>query len=105
MHVGVRFLIACWCIAFVSTSAFAHGTPTKSGTLGDAPNAQKTADELLPASLQGPARDPAKAVIDKLKTWKTGDTLSICFFSGDSKIHAKIADVAKIWTNFANLKF
>jgi hypothetical protein len=41
------------------------------------------------------------------KMWKPGRTLKVCFLDGDAGVRAKIADIAKQWTQHANviLKF
>ncbi|HEX7723052.1 MAG TPA: hypothetical protein VF397_12895 [Pyrinomonadaceae bacterium] len=44
-------------------------------------------------------------VIETLKRWNSGQTLTIAFKGGTAALHKKIADVATEWTNHANLKF
>lgn len=44
-------------------------------------------------------------VIETLKRWDAGKTVTIAFKGGDAGLHKKIADAAMDWTNYANLKF
>lgn len=44
-------------------------------------------------------------VIETLKRWAAGQTLTIAFKGGNASLHKKIADAATEWTNHANLKF
>jgi len=44
-------------------------------------------------------------VIETLKRWNPGQTLTVAFRGGTPPLHKKIADVAIEWTNYANLKF
>lgn len=44
-------------------------------------------------------------VVEKLKTWKPGSTLRICFFGGPQDTRARIAKAASLWVANGNLKF
>src|SRR5690606_20671157 len=46
----------------------------------------------------------SQLVIDDLKLWRVG-VLQVSFKGGDAALHKKIADVARIWSQYGNIKF
>jgi hypothetical protein len=54
-------------------------------------------------SLRGSTDD--LLVILRSNKWKPGKTLTVAFFSGDSKAHERIERVVTEWTKYANIKF
>jgi hypothetical protein len=90
---------------FAISPSFAHGVSEHGTLIRDPPQPNQVADEVIPSSVPDAARDPARAVIDKLKLWKVGSKLSICFMSGSSSTLQNVIDVANTWTKYANLTF
>ncbi len=43
-------------------------------------------------------------VLDDLKLWRVG-TITVSFKDGDSALHEKLANTAKIWTEYGNISF
>ena len=43
-------------------------------------------------------------VLDDLKLWRVG-TITVSFKGGDTALHKKLANTAKIWTEYGNIKF
>jgi len=46
----------------------------------------------------------SQLVLDDLKLWRVG-VLEVSFKGGDPVLHKKIADVAKIWSDYGNIEF
>jgi len=44
-------------------------------------------------------------VVETIRKWDPGETITVAFNGGDSVLHKKIADTAEEWTKHANLKF
>ncbi|MCI0450595.1 MAG: hypothetical protein L0Y79_12580 [Chlorobi bacterium] len=44
-------------------------------------------------------------ILDFANKWKPGDVLGVSFLNGSPKLHEKVAEVAKTWENYANIKF
>lgn len=47
----------------------------------------------------------SELVIDDLKTWPAGDSLTVSFSGGNRELHQKIANLASRWIEFGNIKF
>jgi hypothetical protein len=44
-------------------------------------------------------------ILDFANKWKPGDILGVRFFNGTAGLHARVEEAAKIWENYANIKF
>ena len=64
--------------------------------------AQERFARNLPSSV-GPTG--LESVIETLKRWDAGQTVTIAFNGGNKALHKKIADAATEWTKHCNLKF
>lgn len=48
---------------------------------------------------------PLQLALESRTLWKPGRVLRVRFLDGDSKVHAKVEQVARAWEQFANIKF
>jgi len=48
--------------------------------------------------------EPQYVRVEKTKLWKPGTTVTVSFKGGSADLHKKIADIAKEWTKYGNLK-
>lgn len=55
----------------------------------------------VPGSINGFARE---LVFEDLKLWRIG-TLLVSIKEGDTQLHAKITEIANIWTEYGNIRF
>lgn len=56
----------------------------------------------LPGEVEG---TNLEFVIETLKRWQPGQTLTVAFRGGSRVLHTRIAGVADEWTNHGNIKF
>ena len=69
-------------------------------------------DRIIPDELKDEARKAQmteqgatpELALQRLKKWKPGRELEIYFLDGESQVQAKVAEVAKQWMKFANIK-
>lgn len=66
---------------------------------------QRRLDKQRVAAVPAGSREETQAVFNKLKLWKAGQLLRICFFSGSAELRERIARAALPWTTAANLRF
>lgn len=64
------------------------------------------AEEENPANIRLPDEPaPLSGAADPLKLWKPGRELHVRFLDGVATVQQKVADIAKGWSNFANITF
>jgi hypothetical protein len=69
-------------------------------------------DRIIPDELKDEARKAQQTeqgatpelALQRLKKWKPGRELEIYFLDGEPQVQAKVAEVAKQWMKFANIK-
>jgi hypothetical protein len=63
--------------------------------------------ELLPDSIELEANNlqPAQSVVDQYKLWEAGQTLRVCFFSGDQEAREFFVQTAIIWDDIVSANF
>lgn len=52
---------------------------------------------------QPSSAQPYFFVLNNLRLWTPGQTVTVAFFGGDQALHARIAEVAMTWTRFGNI--
>ncbi len=68
------------------------------------PNLQALVEQHEAAALPGEPAEHLQGLYEKLKRWRPGTTLQVCFFAGKPLLRSRIANAAREWTKHGNLK-
>lgn len=94
-----------WALCLFESTTPAGAQPLLHDHLPDEIQARVAArDKLLHEVLPTPP-GPLSFFIDRTKTWNPGAVVRVAFYCGDETRYYRIAEVAKIWSDYANLRF
>jgi hypothetical protein len=68
------------------------------------PDIQQRRDRQRAIGVPAGSSEEVQAVFERLKLWKTGQLVRVCFFGGSRDVRARIARAALPWTKSANLR-
>lgn len=83
----------------------AKAQPLLHDYLPDEFQAQVNARDKLLREILPPPPGPLSFFIDQTKTWNPGAVVRVAFHGGNEALYYRIAEVAKIWSQHANLRF